>query len=47
MQGWEERYKEVQYSRKKPCSCVELFGMTFKAMGVPEEHKHQSWSWSL
>lgn len=35
MQGWEDRSREMQYSRRKPRSCVELFGITFKAMGVP------------
>ena len=38
MQGWEERDKETQYSRRKPCRWVELFGSTLRAMGVPVEH---------
>lgn len=37
MQGWEDRYKEMQYSRRKPRNCVEALGSTFKAMGVPIE----------
>lgn len=43
MQGWEERCKEMQYSRRKPCNRVEVFGITFKAMGVPIEYIHHSW----
>lgn len=35
MQGWWDKCKEMQYSRRKPCNLVEAFGITFKAIGVP------------
>lgn len=40
MQGWQDRCKEMQYSRRKPCSLVEALGITFKAMGVPADHPY-------
>ena len=40
MQGWQDRCREMQYSLKKPWSLVEAFGITFKAIGVPEDHPY-------
>lgn len=40
MQGWQDRCKEMQYSRRKPCSLVEALGITFKAIGVPADHPY-------
>lgn len=40
MQGWWDKCKEMQYSRRKPCNLVDAFGMTFKAMGVPAMAAH-------
>lgn len=44
MQGWQDRCKEMQYSRRKPCSLVEALGITFKAMGVPAEQPYFIWA---